>query len=204
MLKIDNETYKVKDINHHKSQSVKTQILLATSLRKDGHHITRLQHKDYGKTKRWNTFTIARDGMVFQHYDSKFHTDFLEIKEADKKMISIVIENMGALFKTPDGRYINWLNEVCPPENVIEKIWLNYIYWEKFSDAQIESVYSLCLKLCEEHGIPTTCIDFRNFNATVVRYKGIVFRSNYLEDTIDINPLFDIPKFNEALHNELT
>ena len=103
MLKIDNETYKVKDINHHKSQSVKTQILLATSLRKDGYHITRLQHKDYGKTKRWNTFTVARDGMVFQHFDSKFHSDFLEIKEADKKLISIVIENMCALFKTPEG-----------------------------------------------------------------------------------------------------
>ena len=204
MLKIDNETYKAKDINRHKSQSVKTQILLATSLRKDGHHITRLQHKDYGKTKRWNTFTIARDGMIFQHFDSKFYSDFLEIKEADKKLISIVIENMGSLFKTPEDKYINWLNEECEKENVGEKIWLNYMYCEKFPKVQLESVYSLCLYLCEEHGIPTSCIDFRNFNATIVRYKGIVFKSNYLEDSIDINPLFDIPKFNEFLHNGLT
>jgi hypothetical protein len=204
MLKIDSETYKVKDINHHKSQSVKTQIVLATSLRKSDYYITRLQHKEYGNTKKWNTFTIARDGTVFQHFDSKFHSDFLGIKEADKKLISIVIENMGALFQAPNGKHINWLNEICDIENVVEKTWLGYSFWEKFTDKQIENVVLLCKLLCVEHGIPNNCIDFHHYNKDVVRYKGILFRSNYIEDSSDINPLFDIPKFNEMLHNELT
>ena len=111
MLKIDNETYRIKDTCRYKTQIAKTQIILATSLRKDSNHIIRLLHKDYGKTKKWNTFTIARTGIIYEHFDPKFHSDFIGIKEVDKKSISIVIENMGCLFKTPSNKYINWLNQ---------------------------------------------------------------------------------------------
>jgi hypothetical protein len=200
---IDNETYKVADINRHKTQSVKTQIVLATSLRKNGYHITRLKHKEYGNTKKWNTYSVARDGIIFQHFDNKFHSDFLGIKEADKQTISVVIENMGTLFKTPSDTYINWLNEICDAENVVEKAWLGYRYWEKFTDEQIESIVVLCQHLCEEHNIPKVSMDFHHFHKDTIKFRGIVFRSNYIEDSSDINPLFDIPKFNEMLQNEL-
>jgi len=203
MLKIDTETYKIKDINHYKAQCAKTQIVLATSLRKDGYYITRLQHKEYGNTKKWNTYTVTRDGLVFQHFDDKFHSDFLGIKEADKKLISIVIENMGVLFKTPDDKYINWLNEVCPESNMVEKQWRGYNYWEKFTDEQIESVVQLCKKLCDEYNIPKQCIEFHQYHKDTIKFRGIVFRSNYIEDSSDINPLFDISKFNEMLANDL-
>ena len=68
---IDSSTYKVKEENRYKTQTPKTQIVLATSLRKDSYHITRLLHKDFGKTKKWNTYTISRDGIIYQHYDNK-------------------------------------------------------------------------------------------------------------------------------------
>jgi hypothetical protein len=203
MLTIDSETYKVDDFNHHKAQSVKTQIVLGTSLRRENFHIIRLQHKEIGNTKRWNTYTIARNGVVYQHFDNKFHSDFLDIKEADKKLISIIVENMGYLFKTTEDRYINWLSEVCETENVIEKEWFGYKYWEKFSDEQLKSIFLLCKQLCEEHNIPKQCVDFYHYNKEIIKYKGIVFRSNYIDESSDINPLFDIPKFNEMLHNEL-
>ena len=95
MLKIDSETYKIGDDNHYKTQNVKTQIVLGTSLRKENFHIIRLQHKEIGNTKKWNTFTIARNGVIYQHFDSKLYSDFLGIKEADKRLISIIVENMG-------------------------------------------------------------------------------------------------------------
>ena len=120
-MHIDNETYNVKEANRYKTQTVKTQIVLATSLRKDSYHITRLLHKEFGKTKKWNTYTISRDGLVFEHFDSKFHSDFLGIKEADNQSVSIVLENMGWLFQSPDGKYINWLNEICDEDRVVEK-----------------------------------------------------------------------------------
>jgi hypothetical protein len=52
MMHIDNETYKINEVNRHKTQTVKTQIVLASSLRKDSYYITRLLHKDFGKTKK--------------------------------------------------------------------------------------------------------------------------------------------------------
>ena len=201
-MQIDKQKYKTTDDNHYKTQIAKTQIILSTSLRKDSNHIMRLLHKDYGMSKKWNTFTITRTGEIYQHYNSKFHSDFIGIKEIDKKSISIVIENMGCLFRTPSGKYINWLNEICPDENVVERDFLGYHFWEDFTDEQIQSIIELCVNLCEEHGIPTKMIDFHHYHKDTIKFKGIVFRSNYIEDSSDINPAFDIPKFNEMLHNE--
>ena len=202
MMHVDDTTYGVKEKNRYKTQTAKTQIILATSLRKNGYHITRLMHKEFGNTKKWNTYTISRDGTIFQHYDDKFHSDFLGIKEADKQSISIVLENMGCLFQTPSGKYINWLNEVCADDNVTTKNWLGYSYWENFSDAQIKSTVELCKILCEKHNIPKKCIDFHHYHKQMLKFRGVVFRSNYIEDSSDINPLFDIEKFNEMLNDD--
>lgn len=200
---IDINTYQVKEINHYKTQTVKTQIILAASLRKDSNYITRLLHKDFGNTKKWNTYTIGRDGNIYQHYDDKFHSDFLGIKEADKQSISIVLENMGCLFETPDGKYINWLNEICDKQNVVEKKWQGYNHWEDFTSQQLESLVLLCTQICNKYNIPKVCIDFHNYHKDIIKFKGIAFRSNHIEDSSDINPLFDIQNFNEMLSNTL-
>jgi N-acetyl-anhydromuramyl-L-alanine amidase AmpD len=199
---IDKKTYAVKEHNRHKVKSAKTQIVIATSLRKNNYHITRLLHKDFGNSKNWSTYSINRNGTVFQHFDMKFHSNFLGIKEADKKSISIVLENMGCLFKSPNGKYINWLNEECDEENIINKKWLGYNYWEKFTKEQLESLVLLCREICEKHNIPKVCIDFHHYHKDTLKFRGIVFRSNYIEDSSDINPLFNISEFNEMLRNE--
>ena len=198
-MHIDKETYKIKPENRYKTKTPKTQIVIAVSIRKNGHHITRLQHKDYGKTKRWNTYTISRDGKVYQHYDDKYHTDFLGIKEGDKRSISIVLENMGVLFQAGAHKYINWLNEACDEEKVVEREWLGYDFWERFPDEQLESLVELCRELCEKHSIPKEIVEFSTYHKQISKFKGIAFRSNYIEDSSDLNPLFDIPKLNEML-----
>jgi len=196
---IDKEKYWIKDVNKYKTVSAKTQIVLASSLRANGNHITRLQHKDIGTTKKWNTYTITREGIIYQHYDPKNHTDFLGIKEADKQSISIVLENMGYLFETPAEKYINWINEICDEKLVIKKSWLGYNFWEQYGEKQIIATIELCKMLCDEFNIPKKLVDFRNYNSTIIKFKGIVFRSNYFEDSNDINPLFNITDFNDAL-----
>jgi len=201
-MQIDKESYKIKEINRYKTKSAKTQIVIATSLRKNNYHITRLQHKDYGNTKKWNTFTINREGTVYQHYDEKFHTDFLGVKEGDKRSISIVLENMGCLFQTETDKYMNWLNEYCDDEQVVEKSWGGYDYWEKFPDTQLKSLILLISELCEKHSIPKACIEFHTHHKETHKFRGIVFKSNYVEDSSDMNPLLEIPQLNEMLHNE--
>ena len=198
-LDVDKLTYAVKEVNRYKTIIAKTQIIIASSLRKDSNHIIRLQNRDYHKTKTWNTYTISRSGLVYEHYYPKYHSDFLGIKEADKKSISIVLENMGCLFVAADDKYSNWINEVCDTDMVEERKFLGYSFWEKFTSKQMENTVNLCRLLCEEFCIPKTTIDFHHYNKDIVKYKGIVFRSNYVEDSSDVNPLFDIQKFNELL-----
>jgi hypothetical protein len=200
-MHIDKETYKIKQVNRYKTKSPKTQIVIGVSLRKDSRHITRLQHKDFGETKRWNTYTISRDGTVYQHYDDKYHTDFLGIKEGDKRSISIVLENMGALFQS-GGKYINWLNEECKEEDVVERDWLGYEFWERFPDVQLKSLIWLCNNLCDKHGIPKEFMEFCHHHKQTSKFKGIVFRGNYIEDSSDMHPLLEIPKLSVMLLNE--
>lgn len=199
---IDNVTYGVEEKNHYKTQSVKIQIVIATSLRKNGYHITRLKHKEFGNTKKWNTYTITREGVIYQHYDDKFHSDFLGVKKGDKQSISIVLENMGYLFESPSGKFINWLNEACEKDDIIKKNWLGYHYWEKFTDEQIKSTVLLCKKLCKKHNIPLKTIEFHHYHKDIVKFKGIVFKSNYIEDSSDFNPHFNVENFNKMLKDK--
>jgi len=201
MIHIDKDKYSISENNRHKTQIAKTQIVLGCSLRKDSNHITRLQHKEYGKTKKWNTYTISRNGNIYEHFDPKYHSDFMNNKEINMKIISIIIENMGCLFKTPDDKYINWLHEVCDEENVVERQLSNYCFWERITDEQLISTAELCKILCDKFSIPKKLIEFNHYHKDINKFRGIVFRSNYIEDSSDINPLFDIMRFNKILDN---
>jgi hypothetical protein len=79
---------------------------------------------------------------------------------------------------------------------------VGYKFWENFTNEQLQSSVELCINLCEEHGIPTKIIDFHHYHNDTIKFKGVVFRSNYIEDSSDINPGFDISKFNEMLNNK--
>lgn len=199
MMHIEKETYKIPEKNYYKTKNSKTQILIGTSLRKDSNHITRLQHKDYGKTKKWCTYSISRDGNIYQHYDDKYYTDFVGIKEGDKHSISIVLENMGALHTSPTGKYVNWLNEVCEDENIVEREWYGYNFWEHYPEIQIESLIDLCKMISQKHNIPEKFIEFNHYHKEIHKFKGIVFKGNYIEDSSDMNPLLEIPKLEEML-----
>jgi len=204
-MEIDKKTHQISGKNHYKTQTTKSQIVIGISLRKDSNHISRLRHKDFGLTKKWNTYTISRDGTIYQHYDDKYYSDFLNIKPADKQSISIVLENMGCLSESmvPSNRYVNWLNEYCDKESVIEKKYFGFEYWEKFPEIQIENLVLLCRVLCEKHGISKNFIEFQDHNNSVSKYKGILFRSNYIESSSDINPLFKIEMMDNMLNETL-
>lgn len=198
-MNVDNKTYWIEDKNYNRTPSTKTQIVIGTSMRKDHNHIIRLKHKDFSKTKKWNTFTISRSGEVFQHYDHKYSSNFLGIPENDKQSISIVLENMGNLYELHDGVYINWINEICDEENVGVKNFQGNTYWEKFTDEQIESCVELCNSLCKEHVIEKSVIEFQYYHKDIYKYDGITFRSNHISDSSDINPLFNISEFENKI-----
>ena len=195
---IDKKTYITK--NHYKTKIAKTQIIIANSLRFGDNHIIRIKNKDFGKSKKWPTFSIKRSGEIMRHFNDNYHGDFMGIKEVDIKSITIVLENMGWLRKI-DDIYYNWINERCDKKYVGIKKWMGYTYWEKYTTEQIDSLILLCNYLCEKHNIVKSAIDFHHHHKDIKKYKGVVLKSNHIENSTDSNPLLSLNKIKDGLLN---
>jgi len=205
MVNIDNKTYKVKRENHYVTKHKKRQIILAGSLRKKNFHIKRLKKKDFGKTKKWPTYSISREGVIYQHFDPKYYSDFMGIKEIDKPSISIVLENMGMVFFDHErNTFLNAIHEECSEDNVYEKNWRGYSYCETYTDEQYNSTLELCIYLCEAFNIPRDSFGYNVYHEDTANFNGVVTRSNFdrdKEDT-DLNPSFNFRQFLNDINEE--
>lgn len=195
-MKINKKIYKTK--NHYKTKNPKQQIIISNSLRFGHNHIIRLKNREFGKSKTWPTFSISRDGEIFQHFSDDYHSDFIGIKEVDIKSINIVLENMGWLRKM-DNVYYNWLNEVCDKSLVKKKKWMGYEYWEDYTTEQMFSLIELCKFLQEKHNILSSVIEFHHYHRGIKKYRGVVLKSNHIENSTDSNPLLNLEKLKKHI-----
>lgn len=205
VLAFDKETYALETKNYHAVKTKKSQIIIGGSLRSESNHIAHLKIKDFGLTKKWPTYTITREGKIYQHYDPVFFSEYMGIREIDKKAVSIVLENMGNLvYDANKEKFINWINEeVNDAEKLVgEQLWKNYRYWEKYTAPQCESLVGLCNYLLKElnikldaigHNVLETEIDLGSF-------QGILTRSNFDSEYTDLNPMFNWNKFLKMMN----
>jgi len=202
LMTLDKKTYAIDPKCYMGTKTNKTQIILGGSLRKDSNYIKHLKIKDNGFTKRWCTYTVSRDGKIYEHYDPQnLYTDYMNVKEIDKKSISIVLENMGMLyFDNTREAFVNWIDEICDEKMVYERQWKNYRYWEKYTDQQYDALANLCTNLCKEHKIRLDCVGHNVFDPDAIDFEGIVTRSNIDSDYTDLNPSFDYQKFLKMLN----
>jgi hypothetical protein len=201
VLSLDKETYKLDSKNYHPTKTKKTQIIIGASLRKQNNNIIHLQSKDFGLSKKWPTFTISREGVIYQHYDPIYYSDYMGVKEIDKKAISIVLENMGMLFyDTNKECMVNWINEECNEKFVFDRLWKNARYWETYTKEQYQSLAFICNYLIKEFDINKDALGFNVFHEESENFHGIVTRSNYDSDYSDLNPSFDFQKFLKMLN----
>ena len=199
MISIDKKTLKISKDNYYQTKNPKTQILIGFSLRKEDYHIKRLKNKDLGNAKSWNTFTITREGKIFQHFPDENHSNYLNIKKVDIQIISIVLENMGVLNKD-GGEFYNWLNERCDYK-VETKKWFGLDYWEDIPEKQFESLVDLLIYLTDKHNISKKTIGFQSYNENTINFKGIVFAANYKENTLNMNPVLNHKRIDEILNS---
>jgi N-acetyl-anhydromuramyl-L-alanine amidase AmpD len=93
------------------------------------------------------------DGKVLKAFDDRYWAYHLGIttnsKELNSKSISIEICNYGPLRFGKDGIFYNYVNKPVNKEDVVEleKPFRGYKYWEKYTDAQIESLKKLIIYL---------------------------------------------------------
>lgn len=200
---IDKETHKISDKNYIKKVTNKDLIILGDTCRKDSNHIIRMKHKEFGISREWNTYTISRDGKIFEHYNPKYYSEYSGDKNIDRRSIVILFENMNVLFEIND-KYFNWINEECDNiHNIYRKLWkTNNYYWEKYTNEQYNSFVDLAIYLIEEFDIPKKIYGSNIFFSDSYNYKGILSKSNLSKDDIDINPSFEYENVSKLLINK--
>jgi hypothetical protein len=191
---IDTETYKLTDSNYHKEVYNKTQIVIGHTFQKNMLHYAGWVYRLNGKNKKTATFTITKEGKVFQHYDPIYYSTFIN-NQQDRASISIVLENMGWFKKdSMVDRYVDWLGNSYRKnsEEVLNKRWRNYVYWDRYTKEQMESLTDLLTKLSQKYDISKDFIGHNVFDENVDLFKGITFRSNYYQESTDVSPAFDM------------
>lgn len=193
---IDTETYKLTESNYYKESFDKTQIVIGHTYQNGMLHYASWIYRLNGKNKKTANFTITKEGKIYQHYDPKYYSSFIN-NQQDKTSISIVLENLGWLRK--DGmidRYVDWLGNYYkkPNDEVLMKRWRNHNYWDKYSDPQMESLKELISLLCENYKISKEFIGHNVFDENIDLFNGITFRSNYYQESTDVSPAFDMER----------
>lgn len=201
---IDKTKYPIDEKFHHKDIHPKEQILLGDSLRNGSNHLYRLQTNTiFSNVKNWNHYTVTRLGEIFEHFDPMYMSDYYGINSIDKKTISIVVENMGALYyNNVNDNFTNWIGEICPKNDVFEKSYKNIKYWENYTDEQYNALawlindlsnkFNISLEMNASNGI---------YDDVEVNNYGYACRGNYSKEYNDLNPSFDFEKL-DILINE--
>jgi N-acetyl-anhydromuramyl-L-alanine amidase AmpD len=112
-------------------------------------------------------FVIGNKGTIVQCFSSKEWAYHLGIKTSaftimsvpykslDKFSVGIEVCNFGPL-KEKDGKFYNYVGGVIDPSEVtkLDKPFKGHVYWQKYTDAQIESLRQLLVYLCKTYDIP--------------------------------------------------
>jgi hypothetical protein len=194
---IDRDTYKIEKNNYYNEIFNKSLIILGSTNRAKNNHLIRLLNKKY--TKEWNTYTITRDGIIYEHYNPLYYSDFMKDNIVDRKSVSILLENMGHLYYNSDTNYyVNDLNEIYI-DKPYEKEWRGYKTYEPYTKEQYGATVFLCRSLCLELNINDDTFGHNALEDMVKNYNGIISRSNYDVNCTDLNPSFDFRKFLKDL-----
>lgn len=183
-------------------QKRKKQIILCHTSREVEEYLTSLKFRYNGKYDKIPNYVITRRGKVLQLLSDSSHTNFFQEENTNRNAVIICLENLGWLEKKPlSTYYINWKGSIYN-EQVYEKKWRDFFFWQPYTTSQLESTANLCKKLSEELQIDKRCLGHNTKIEGVEKFEGIVTRSNF--DTIftDLNPSFNFETFEKLLENE--
>ena len=183
-------------------QKKKKQIILCHTSREVEEYLASLKFRYNGKFDRIPNYVITRDGRILQLLSDISHTNYFNNENINRNSIIICLENLGWLEKKPlSNSYINWKGSIYN-EQVYEKKWRDYFFWEPYTTSQIESTADLCNQLNETLRIDNRCIGHNTKVVGVENFEGIVTKSNFDSDFTDLSPSFNFETFRKLLKNE--
>lgn len=197
-MKIDKNSYKLPNSNFYQVEYTKKQIVVGHTGRNDMSHYSTWINRYNGKYKKSVAFTIDKEGGVYQHYDPKYYSDYVDKRDMGPFTIPITLVNLGWVTKDNlSGKYYDWFDKpyIMEDKDLTYMKWRNKVFWVNYTEEQLKSLKKLTDKLCDEFGIKNDCISHTNFNEDVDIYEGIVFKSNYYQEVTDISPAFNMDIF---------
>ena len=185
-----------------KRKTKKSQILLIDTQRRFDDFVNKLKYRKNGKYEDVPHFIVTKLGTVYQLFDSNHTSNTFDNFKIDKKQIKIAVENLGWLTKnTITGVLNNWIGDPYRSEPYVRS-WRNYFFWDKYTEAQVESLSKLCSFLCDKHDIFKQIVPSQGIIESIVKFEGIVCKSNFSNIYTDINPSFNFEVFFNQLKNE--
>ena len=188
-----------KSINKNKT---KKQIILCHTSREVEEYLVSLKHRFNSKFDRIPNFVITKGGKILQLLPELSYTNFFEHESINENSIIVCLENLGWLEKKPlSNYYINWKGSIYK-EQVFEKKWRDFFFWQPYTTSQLQSAADLCNQIIETLQIEKRCIGHNVKVDGVSHFGGIVTRSNFDTAFTDLNPSFNFDTFTKFFENE--
>lgn len=180
----------------------KRQIILTHTSRTLTEYLTSLKHRKNGRYDKIPNYIISRDGKILKLLSNDGYTNYIDDDKLNKKSITICYENLGWVEKEPLKKsYINWIGNIYNGK-VFERRWRDHIFWQPYTEVQMENSILLIKLLCDEFSIPKNFVGHNTKINGLGNFEGILTRSNYSTVFTDVSPAFDFNLFNEKLNDE--
>jgi N-acetyl-anhydromuramyl-L-alanine amidase AmpD len=180
----------------------KTQIILCHTSREVEEYLASLKFRYNAKYDKIPNYVITREGKVLQLLSDQGYGNFFDDHITNKLSIFVMLENLGWLEKKPlTNHYINWKGSIYN-EQVYEKKWRDFYFWQPYTTQQIKMTADLCKHLTETLQIGKTCVGHNTKVDGIENFEGICSRSNYGSNYTDLNPSFNFETFIKFLENE--
>jgi len=193
--------YKLPNTSFHKIKSEKDKIVIGNTYDVGMNHYDVWLKKINSKYKKTANYTIKLDGTIYEHFDPEYYSEFLDDKNINPTIISIILENEGWLTKDfTRNKYVNWCGEIYNRfDEVFYRKWRNKLYWAPYSINQINSLINLTNYLITKFDIikyvSPDNIKLDDFD----KKKGIYYRSNYSKNMLDVSPAFNFDYLKEQI-----
>ena len=168
------------------------QVLLCNSNRKAIDFLKTIKVRKDGEYKKIPNYLIEKDGKIHHLTQDDVTQQFLTgYHNENDKVVVVCLENLGWLKRRhQDGKYVTWLGDIYN-NKVYEKKWRGRLFWDTYTEKQLEGALVLIKNICEEHKIPFEFIGHNVIVDGVENFNGVVCRSNYNEYWRDVNPSFN-------------
>lgn len=193
---INKTDYILTNKNYIQEETIKDKIVIGNSLSNDLKYFNGWLTRLGGEYKGTSMFTIDIDGTIYQHFDTKYYSNYMTEIGVNENLISVNLVNEGWLIKDKnyENRFYNYVGNIYNKE-VYTKKWRGYEFWAEYTEEQFKSTIDLVRKLCDEHVLDRTVISHNTKLDSIKDIKGVLYKSNFKKYYSDLNPSWKFDEF---------